>query len=140
VSKKKKKGKPAAKTRPVRVEKPLQEEERSAELVTVAWMLCTLLTCVTVTLHLASQIYLGWNRGELAERHPLTSLLIVLNFIALFAGLLTLVLIPAVHKLRKTKPPVEITFFALLVGALPWALLLLRVGQYAISTIKIGVE
>ncbi len=86
------------------------------------------------------EAYLYFYRTEVTERHPLYSLMIVLNFIALFAGLLALVLIPAVYKLRKTKPPAEITFFVLLVGTLPWALLLLRGLKYVFSTVEIGVE
>jgi hypothetical protein len=47
-------------------------------------------------------------------------------FAALAIGLVTLILTPLVHLARSVRPPPGITAFAVVVGALPWLILIAR--------------
>lgn len=94
-------------------------ESRTADAVTVAWMLTALAT-------LAAELFalLGWIAVAVAARsgqvpREFVMLPVLLTFIALVTGLVCLLLIPVTHRVRNTPPPRSVTIFAAVVGIMP---------------------
>lgn len=94
-------------------------ETRTAEAVTVAWMLTALAT-------LAAEFFalLGWAAVAVTARSgkvpvEFAMLPALLTFIALVTGLICLLLIPLTHRVRRVPPPRSVTVFAAVVGITP---------------------
>ena len=94
-------------------------ESRTADAVTVAWMLTALAT-------LAAELFalLGWIAVAIAARsgkvpQEVVMLPVLLTFIALVTGLVCLLLIPVTHRVRSVPPPRSVTVFAAVVGIMP---------------------
>lgn len=94
-------------------------ESRTADAVTVAWMLTALAT-------LAAELFalLGWIAVAIAARggqvpKEFVMLPALLTFIALVTGLVCLLLIPVTHRVRNVPPPRSVTIFAAFVGIMP---------------------
>ena len=120
MAKKKKKKKPAK-----RVPNDLQAaaESRSELAAKVAWSLTLLSTLAAEAMGFVCQLYVRF-----AE--PVTLLQVlggVMLFVALVAGVVTLLLTPLVLKLAKTRPPSSIVLTAIVAGVLP---LVVVVFQY----------
>lgn len=94
-------------------------ETRTAEAVTVAWMLTALAT-------LAAEFFalLGWVAVAITARSgkvpvEFAMLPALLTFISLVTGLICLLLIPVTHRVRKVPPPRSVTIFVAVVGITP---------------------
>lgn len=99
-------------------------ESRTADAVTVAWMLTALAT-------LAAELFalLGWVAVAIAARggqvpQEFVMLPALLTFIALVTGLVCLLLIPVTHRVRSVPPPRSVTIFAAAVGIMPTVVVL----------------
>jgi hypothetical protein len=101
-------------------------EDRRAESVTIAWMLCTLFTFCAEAVGLIAQIALPYAGGDDTSRAAWTLLPQITLVMSLVTGILCLVLIPLVYRLRITRPPDAITFVAVLIGLAPLATLVIR--------------
>ena len=110
---------------------PLAEagESRAAVALTVAWMLtCTstaVAMLVVVTLWLLSLAF-PFHGPQL---HPLLVVAGMLQFVALFTGLLCLLFTPLAYRVRRTSPPRAIAIAAVLIGLAPVVTLLVRAFQ-----------
>lgn len=92
-------------------------ETKSVEFLTVAWMLAVMTTLVCIVGATLARVY--------AEGNPGAALLAgYLLFAAAVIGGVSLVMLAAVYRLRKVKPPPGILFFAAVVGAAPLIVLL----------------
>ncbi len=100
--------------------KPLSQETRAAEAVTVAWTLSvmTTLMCEIAALGLRA-IAQGAPQGN--SLYVLSGMLFLSSVII---GLVATALIPLVHRLRRDPPPRGFTAFALLICLAPSATLL----------------
>lgn len=96
---------------------------RSAEAATVAWMLATLATLVAELLTLASAIAVSMLPAKEESPGLLGMIPGSLGFTALVTGAAALALTPVVRRLRVDPPPGSIVVAAVVVGALPWLLL-----------------
>lgn len=96
-----------------------------SEAVTVAWMLAALCALVAQIGSLAAWAAGEWFAGERVPFQPLRSLPGLLLLIALASGLVCLLLTWPALRLRRGPVPRPVTVAALLIGAAPWALLLL---------------
>lgn len=105
---------------PLRADGP--GEDRVTEFLTVAWMLSVFTTLVCELSAVAATWYLRSN----PEAVSITALASTLIFAALVIGLLSLVLMAIVWKMRRVRPPSGISVFSLVVGAAPGLLLILR--------------
>lgn len=98
------------------------EENRAVEFFTVAWMLSVFTTLLCELSAVAATWYL--------QAHPeatrMAALTTILVFASLVVGLLSLALMAVVFRFRTVRPPNGISVFALVVGAAPGLLLLLR--------------
>lgn len=94
------------------------KESRPAEMFTVAWML----SVMTALLCEVASVLIGLVRDDRGLAATFSGYLM---FAALIVGVISLLLLPAVFKLRRVPPPRGITVFAVVVGAAPIVLLLL---------------
>lgn len=102
-----------------RVKRQPSGESRSAEVLTIGWML-TVITALACELAFVAASWLGSRRpGDWSQ--IFSSLML---FAALVVGFLALLLTPVVAKTRRVPPPRGVTIFAILVGALPLITLL----------------
>ncbi|MCA9173000.1 MAG: hypothetical protein KDB14_00725 [Planctomycetales bacterium] len=88
-------------------------EERSTEAMTIAWMLATMSTLMAMGASL-----LAYLLNQLVVK----SLPQLLLLVSLISGLVVVVLTPLVLRLRKSKPPAAVTWFAVIVGLTPVAI------------------
>ena len=109
-------------------QQPLAElppEEKRAETVTIAWMLCVLFTFCAEVVGLLSKVALSY--AELNDPQNRWAVLPVVTLtMGLVTGTMSLLLTPLVYRWRKTPPPESITLVAVLVGLTPLATLLLQ--------------
>jgi len=108
----------AKKAKPRKRRKPQAPgESRSVEFLTVAWMLAVMTTLVCEVGGTLAKIF---GEGNLR----LSLLAGYLLFAAAIIGAVSLVMLAAVYKLRKVKPPSGIIFFSAVVGGTPMIVLL----------------
>lgn len=102
-----------------------ERETRTAEAVTVAWMLALLATGAAETAGLMTRVLL-WH-AEGIGRLRVQSLSAALLGIAVVAGLVTVGLTPLTLKLRRSAPPRVIVVIALVAGLLPLVTLIVLI-------------
>jgi len=95
-------------------------ESRTAEAVTVAWMLA-----LTATLLAEMAAFGGWLLLRIAgwepqEAGPIAALPELLLIIAALTGAVCVLLVPLTYKLRRQPPPLPISVAAVVIGAAPW--------------------
>lgn len=103
----------------------LAAESRTATSVTVAWTLSVMATLAAEGLGFFCQAYLRW----FGDQELLRVLGAVMLFVALIAGLATLVLTPVASRIAKTKPPKILIQVAYVAGVLPIITLVLQYLQ-----------
>jgi heme/copper-type cytochrome/quinol oxidase subunit 2 len=105
-------------------------ETRTAEAVTVAWMLSTMVTVLAEVVSLVSLalILVFAEEQEMANQAEEQKLAIqqaalpgLILFIGIITGIICLVLAPVVHQVRRVPPPRTVTIFAVAVGLTPMA-------------------
>jgi hypothetical protein len=94
---------------------PVPVESRSADAITVAWMLCV----VTALVCNVGAIVVRWVLSSYSDNLNLQVLFALLAFSALIVGALNLCLLPVVLKTRRVPPPPVIIVFAIVVGVMP---------------------
>jgi hypothetical protein len=97
-------------------------ESQAAEAATIGWMLAVLTATVCELGVLAARLYFNWH-PDAAGVGTAGELLL---FSSAIVGLVVLALIPVVYKVRRVRPPTAVTVFAVVVGVLPWAALLMQ--------------
>ena len=100
-------------------------EDRAAVAATVAWMLTALATGlaqITAVAILGLHRVLTDDPEKLAA--PLKMLPRLLFFVALIAGLTSIILTPIVYRFRKTPPPRSITTFVVVIALIPFVVML----------------
>lgn len=99
-------------------------ESSAAEALTVAWMLSVMTTLACEV----GAVLLHWyfSRTEEVKSTAAEALTTLLQFAALIIGLVALVLVPIVYRLRREPPPMPVTAFAVIVGAAPLAVMLVQ--------------
>ena len=102
---------------------PDEQESRAAVALTVAWMLTCMSTAVGMFVVLALRLLMIAFPVAAGGVHPLARIAGVLLFVALMTGVVCLVLIPLVHRVRSAAPPRAITVGAVLIGLSPMVLL-----------------
>ncbi len=95
-------------------------ETQSTEALTVAWALCV----VTALLCDVGAALTWWYAAAQPKATQIATLSGLLLFAAAVVGLVTLVLLPVVYRLRRQPPPVGFTVFAVAVSLAPLAALL----------------
>jgi len=97
-------------------------ESRSALSATVAWTLALMSPLAAETIRFLSRLY-----TKVVEPNELLTVMgAVMLFVALVAGVITLILTPVVLKLAKKRPPSVIVQLACIAGALPILVILLQ--------------
>src|SRR5436190_20327400 len=91
------------------------DETRNADILTVVWMLTVVTAFVCELAGMAARLYLG----QVPDSVGVQAMFQLLFFSALVIGLISLLMLPAVLKARRTPPPGGVTVFALVVGAAP---------------------
>ena len=100
----------------------LAAESRTALSVTVAWTLCLMSTLAAEAIGFCCQAY-----TQFVANHRVVEVLgAVMLFVALVAGLVTLVLTPFATRLAKTRPPLVLVQLAYIAGVLPMVALVLQ--------------
>ncbi len=120
VSKKKKK--PAAQSSPappVRLAPPENPETQVAEALTVLWMLLCVCTLVCEVASLALWLYLKRD----PESQAAAWMFFLASFSAVAAGLLSLLVMYAVRRLRRVPPPPRVTTGAIIIAVIPLVVL-----------------
>ena len=102
------------------------EESRAAEATTVFWMLTMLATLGAEILALAGWAWLALFSARQESDTAIQSLPTLLLTTAGLTGLICLLLIPLVYKLRQSPPPKAMTLFTVLISITPMLLLLLH--------------
>ena len=99
-------------------------ETRMADALTVFWMITVMqvLLCELVT------VAFRWYFLTHPEQQTIGALADVLYLCAALGGCISLLLLPVVWRMRRVKPPMGITVFAVVAAALPILLLLAGVG------------
>lgn len=110
------------KQRTVPMDLQLAAESRSALSATVAWTLSLMATLAAEGIGLLSKLYTQF----IGDNEVLLVLGAVMLFVALIAGLVTLLLTPLVLKLAKTRPPRVVIQVAYVAGGLPIVALFLQ--------------
>ena len=102
----------------------LQEaaETRTAVAATVGWMLALMSTLTAEGIGLLCR----WYTVLVEPQEVLTVISLVMLFVALISGLLTVGLIPVVLRVAKTRPPRVIVQVALIAGLLPVGVVLVQ--------------
>jgi membrane protein YdbS with pleckstrin-like domain len=88
------------------------DDPRTAEVLTVGWML-------TVSTTLACEVGFVLARWLAGGERPLMLLSYLLLFAAVVIGLIALFITPVVLRSRRVPPPAGVTVFALVVAAAP---------------------
>ena len=94
-------------------------ESRAAEAVTVAWMMSALAACLGTVLATGFYAWLLFTveRGKIDAKMVMIPFLFF--FIASVTGAICLILTAFALKMRRTKPPLAVTIFAVFFGAAP---------------------
>ena len=93
-------------------------EDRRAEVVTVAWMLCVLATLLAEIAGGAMRLVFGSSPDLPLTVRVLPDLLLLS---ALLTGLVSLILLLLAYRLRRTRPPSVVTAFSAVVALIPLA-------------------
>ncbi|HZN36570.1 MAG TPA: hypothetical protein VFB80_22225 [Pirellulaceae bacterium] len=104
-------------------------ESRGAVALTVAWMLTCTSTAVAMLVVVALWLISLAFPFPGPRPHPLLVVAGLLQFVALFTGLLCLLFTPLAYRVRRTSPPRPITIAAVLIGLAPIVTLLVRAFQ-----------
>ena len=94
-------------------------ESQAADALTVLWLVLAMTTLACELGWLSAY----WYRLSHPEAQAARALNFLLAFTALVAGGLVLLLVPAVLKVRRQKPPPTITVTAMAIGAAPFLML-----------------
>ncbi len=94
--------------------------------VTVAWMMSTLATAAALALAAAAYVLTRSLSNDAGRPNPMAALPGLLLFIALVTGILTVVLIPIVYRVRPTPPPSMVTIGSACIAVSPWIVILFR--------------
>mgnify|MGYP004096664901 CR=1 FL=1 len=97
-------------------------ESRSAEAITVFWMMTTVATLIAC---LAAAFTKGVILIHQTPTPAAETVLHILLLITLPTGALGLGVTPLVYRYRRHPPPRGVTSFAVVVSGLPWAIMLL---------------
>jgi hypothetical protein len=97
-------------------------ESPAADFMTVGWLVAVLTTLMCELLSVAAQ----WFARSSPENATINVFAGFVLFASVTTGLVTLLLTPIVVWSRRVRPPVGITVFAVVVGAAPLVILLLR--------------
>lgn len=102
-------------------------EAQATEALTVLWMLTSFATLVALVLVLFMRLYLQFGGPE----KPATaeSLSAVLLFVALIVGAISVVVTPVILKRRIIKPPLAVTIGVLIIGIIPWVILIVSLSR-----------
>lgn len=125
--KKKRKSAPAVRVKPASQKVDTQDEERSSVAITVAWMLSTLACLMAESVWIVSALWIQ-AAVEDPQRHPLIIVPDMMRLVAVCTGILALILLPFVLRVRQTPPPRAIIIFSIIVGALPLTATLVRLA------------
>jgi hypothetical protein len=125
--KKKRKSAAAAQAKPAPAKIELPEEERSSVAITVAWMLATLACLMSETVWLIGALWIRMS-AEDPSRHPLAIIPDMMRLIAVCTGILALILMPFVLRVRRTPPPRAITAFSIIIATLPLVAMIARLA------------
>jgi len=98
-------------------------ESRAAEAITIMWSLCMLATTVALLI-----MWFGkWVGQAIPPADDLPHLIHVLPGLLLFTasvtGMLSMALTWPTYKLRRTRPPLAVSLYALGIGLTPWLLI-----------------
>jgi hypothetical protein len=93
-------------------------EDRRAEAVTVAWMLCTVATALAMTASLVG-VWLVGPPATGAAASPLSILTPLMLFVAAVTGFVAFCLTPLVYFFRRVPPPLMITVVAVAIAISP---------------------
>lgn len=104
---------------------PKTGETRVADMLTVAWML----TVMQVLFFELATVAFRWYFARNPEQVQLGAFSDLLYLCAALGGCISLLLLPLVWRIRRTKPPLGITLFAAVVALLPVVALLFNVGM-----------
>jgi predicted phage tail protein len=100
---------------------PRSAETRSADVLTVGWMLIVFTTLVCEIGFLTTRWLAGAEAGG-----NWAVLMALLLFASTVIGLVALLLTPVVIKARRTPPPNAVVVFSVLVGAAPWVIIVVQ--------------
>jgi hypothetical protein len=95
-------------------------ENRTAEAVTVAWMLSLTATLLAELAAAAGWLLLRIMGGEPDDAGPIAALPELLLIIAALTGAVCVLLVPVTHKVRQQPPPLPISVAAVVIGSAPW--------------------
>lgn len=95
--------------------------------ITVAWMLSTLACLMAESVWIVSALWIQ-AAVEDPQRHPLIIVPDMMRLVAVCTGILALILLPFVLRVRQTPPPRAIIIFSIIVGALPLTATLVRLA------------
>jgi predicted phage tail protein len=96
-------------------------ETRSADVLTVGWMLMVFTALVCECGFLATRWLAGAETGG-----TWAVLMVLLLFASTVIGVCVLLLTPVVIKARRTPPPSAVVVFSVLVGAAPWVIIVFQ--------------
>ena len=96
-------------------------EDRGSVALTVAWMLTFLMTSLAQAVALVFQLVLWGYPPPPREVHPLGFMPGLFLMVAIVTGLMCLVLMPVVYRVRRDPPPRPIAIAAVIVSLLPLA-------------------
>jgi RsiW-degrading membrane proteinase PrsW (M82 family) len=91
--------------------------------ITVVWMLACLGTLFGVAVVLALVGLIRFFPAAAGQRHPLAPVAGTLLIVVLITGGLNLLLLPISRRVRQVPPPRAILWLSLLIGLVPWGLL-----------------
>ena len=102
-----------------------QNESQSSKAVTIVWSLSVVMVLACTLMAVAARLLL-WALPN-ADKLP------VLEAFALFAacvvGVVSLVLLPVVYRVRRIPPPMGLVVFGVMVAAAPWLIVAIRSVQ-----------
>lgn len=99
-------------------------EDRRSLAVTVAWTMATLATLGALTLFAIAFLLFRTASAPAGQMNPLAMIPGLLLWIAIVTGSVAVGLIPLVYRFRQTNPPMAFTLAAIVIGSVPWVLLL----------------
>ncbi|HXT59030.1 MAG TPA: hypothetical protein VN699_10350 [Pirellulales bacterium] len=100
---------------------PHAAETRSADVLTVGWMLVVFTALVCEVGFFATRWFAGGDAGG-----TWAMLMALLLFASTVIGFVALLLTPVVIKARRTPPPNPVVVFSVLVGAAPWVIIVIQ--------------
>ena len=100
-------------------------ETRAADILTVCWMV----TVMQVVFFELATVGFRWYARAHLENQTIGALADLLYLCTALGGCISLLLLPIVWKVRRIKPPVGITLFAIIAAALPIVTMLAGIGM-----------